>query len=515
MKHTEEQIEIINSKANNMIVDAKSGTGKTTTLMEYARKNKNKKILYLVFNKNMKQELDKKNREKKINNMEVKTIHSFVMKHFKNRLQVENINVYNISKNLKMNKGDVKKYINLFNLYLSSKEIRVEDFLIKNVDIIQNTLKNEEKIKAEKILENCKDFISQLFVEMEQEKTNRCFDWFIKRFQMHKGKREIKYDILLVDEAQDISPVMFDIMMNQIETEKKIFIGDSHQQIYSWRGAINILDKLKGFKKYELTNSFRLSEEVALKVKTIFEKEKGNFKIQGLNKDNKIVPRLDINKKFTYISRTNCSLVVFALNNLDKNFFLPRNINFDVIKAVYSLFANEDNLNNKEIKDYKRYKDLLIDYEEGLIFNNEVILSLLLVEEYEFNILSVIDDLRRRATTEELSDIILTTSHGAKGLEYERVLVANDFLEEEEVAAKIIKIRKKIDRLTQERKRGFTLKVKSLKKKIEDIEKSRKEELNIKYVAYTRSYGEVEFEEKKDFEIKAIKKLSITMEDFY
>ncbi|MDP3380143.1 MAG: UvrD-helicase domain-containing protein [bacterium] len=41
------------------------------------------------------------------------------------------------------------------------------------------------------------------------------------------------YDYILVDEAQDVNLCMLDIVLKQ--KTKKVFIGDSFQQIYQWR----------------------------------------------------------------------------------------------------------------------------------------------------------------------------------------------------------------------------------------------------------------------------------------
>ena len=52
MALTQEQKRIIASE-EDLVINAVAGSGKTTTILEYARRRTNKRILYLVFNKSV------------------------------------------------------------------------------------------------------------------------------------------------------------------------------------------------------------------------------------------------------------------------------------------------------------------------------------------------------------------------------------------------------------------------------------------------------------------------------
>ena len=52
-----------------------------------------------------------------------------------------------------------------------------------------------------------------------------------------------QYDVLLWDEAQDMNPAMLDVCLKQVKP--KLVVGDSHQQIYSFRGAVDALRIVK------------------------------------------------------------------------------------------------------------------------------------------------------------------------------------------------------------------------------------------------------------------------------
>ena len=73
---TKEQEEIINSDKLSFKINAVAGSGKTTTLLEYAKKNSHLKILYLAYNKSLQVSLQDKLKEYNLPSMHISTIHS-------------------------------------------------------------------------------------------------------------------------------------------------------------------------------------------------------------------------------------------------------------------------------------------------------------------------------------------------------------------------------------------------------------------------------------------------------
>src|SRR5690554_6756565 len=90
MELTKEQYDIINS-AGDIKINAVAGSGKTTTIIEYAKaRPKTDKILYLAFNRSVKLEAAKKFADKGLANVKVETAHSLAYRHivFKNNYKV-------------------------------------------------------------------------------------------------------------------------------------------------------------------------------------------------------------------------------------------------------------------------------------------------------------------------------------------------------------------------------------------------------------------------------------------
>jgi F-box protein 18 (helicase) len=80
MRLTEEQEAIIHSEGD-IKINAVAGSGKTTTIIEYARTRPNNcRILYLAFNRSVKLEAIKKFEQKNLTNVVVETAHSLAYK---------------------------------------------------------------------------------------------------------------------------------------------------------------------------------------------------------------------------------------------------------------------------------------------------------------------------------------------------------------------------------------------------------------------------------------------------
>lgn len=70
-----------------------------------------------------------------------------------------------------------------------------------------------------------------------------------------------KYDVVMVDEAQDLSPMQHDMIERLGAKSRLIVVGDERQAIYGWRGAschsLNELEARFGLIRMPLTESFR------------------------------------------------------------------------------------------------------------------------------------------------------------------------------------------------------------------------------------------------------------------
>jgi hypothetical protein len=71
----------------------------------------------------------------------------------------------------------------------------------------------------------------------------------------------LDYEYVLLDEAQDTNPVVLSVLKEQ--NTQMVYVGDRHQQIYEWRGAINAMEEIETERETALTQSFRFGPAIA------------------------------------------------------------------------------------------------------------------------------------------------------------------------------------------------------------------------------------------------------------
>ena len=83
---------------------------------------------------------------------------------------------------------------------------------------------------------------------------------YLKRWQLSQPR--IEADYVLLDEAQDVSPVMAAIIEAQ-QHAQRVMVGDAYQAIYGWAGAIDAMANFDAENRRALTLSFRFGDEIA------------------------------------------------------------------------------------------------------------------------------------------------------------------------------------------------------------------------------------------------------------
>ena len=85
-------------------------------------------------------------------------------------------------------------------------------------------------------------------------------DVYLKLYQLSRPR--IGVDYVLLDEEQDLSPVMASLFHHQTHAQR-IMVGDSAQGIYGFRGAIDAMAKFVADERLTLSQSFRFGPMIA------------------------------------------------------------------------------------------------------------------------------------------------------------------------------------------------------------------------------------------------------------
>jgi len=475
MKLTSEQQAIINAKGH-LRVNAIAGSGKTTTIVEYAAAlPSHAKILYLAFNRSVRMEAKQKFEKRDLPNVAVETAHSLAHRHTMRSSGQEVVKGYKPQELIEMlelqedtqvhGAAILANHVNKFaSYYWNSTATSLSELDYKQ------TLNDPQAVgfatKYEDEIENK----TQLFIDkMESGEIDLLHDFYLKRFQLSKPR--LNYDYILFDEGQDASPAMLDIFLNQDAT--KVIVGDTHQQIYSWRWAINSLEKTD-FKQFHLSNSFRFNKAIAnLAIYTLGLKEMigkaENLRITGLGTCE------EINSK-AMLARTNLGLLTnaidYAVTHKKANkIYFEGNISSYTYAAdgsslydVLNLHLGKKHLIKSIVIRRMKSLDELDEYAKT-IEDAELSTMVGIVKKYGKEVPAILKKLRKMHVPDEekdSADVIFSTVHRSKGMEYDVVKLAEDFITPEMIQYLIDEY-------------GF------------ESEKAINEEINLLYVAVTRA----------------------------
>lgn len=458
MKLTKEQEEIINSDKLSFKINAVAGSGKTTTLLEYAKKNSHLKILYLAYNKSLQVSLQDKLKQYNLPSMHVSTIHSLAY----SKIEAYNYNLAHDLKNQVIERVittheqvvhqkayyPIPEYValvkDLVNFYCNSALIALDSKLIESykkqsdlgAKILELINKNEKRVL---------DHLKTILSAMKNKVIDATHDFYLKMFYLNKKvSSNLPYDLILVDEAQDISDVMIGIVENQ--SCRRIYVGDSFQQIYTFRFASNALNKID-LPAYELSKSFRFGDNYAKilqnNLNSLYSINSSKLlTISGLDNHTNIGKEyIDFNKQFCVIARSTFGLVqqlVYFIHDKKKIYFEGGYNSYSFMnQTVYSIFYLKQKKNDKitidEIKDFDTIGELEQFAKDTK--NQDYLNIIKFINTYGDNIFDINKKIKEHLVSDKnQADIIFTTTHKSKGLEYEQVIMADDFISKKEIA---------------------------------------------------------------------------------
>ena len=274
----------------NIISLSSAGGGKTTRLIERIKEIESNKILVISFTKASCKDIANRVKDPKIN---VLTLHGFIYSLLKENYHVEESSLIFVQMFL-------WKYFRLKSLGIQPVCSLVESYFIFEEICEDLSFLSEEDLNLNLEFKN-------LVCEIKKEKQKHSAAFFadliniaIQNFDGIRDNIAIKYDHILIDEAQDLSDIQLQLVFQMIE---KIFIkigksffivGDKKQSIYSFQGSsekfyTNFLEKIQEL-SYKLnvpllienkTQTYRFGGEILSKVNSVFSGHTSDLK-QGL-----------------------------------------------------------------------------------------------------------------------------------------------------------------------------------------------------------------------------------------
>jgi len=472
--------DFIKTGKGNAVVNAVAGAGKTFTITNaLSMIPKDKSVLFIAFNKHIKEELVAKVKKLGITNVDVKTVHSYgagaLWFNFKSKMDVDKswkvidmlFPTWKIDKDVQKGYvGRVKRLVELAKLTLAETPEELYNIALRHdIELLNGEVTHAIQVK-ELTDKNTRshDFNDMLYFPVKHNLKCRQYDW------------------VFVDECQDLSTCAQELMKKAIKKNGRfVAVGDPHQCIYGFAGAdVNSFNKLTGLPNtvtLPLSMTYRCAKAITEKAQTLVphieclpDAEDGLVRYDGKLEE--------IQEGDLILSRVNRPLVTLCLQMLGegkKAFVKGRDIGVnlanmlkktgqqDFAKAMERIEMLRQRMIEKQIKHGSTREEA----EDSVVVQtyNEKLGALDALGEGLISTQSVVDRIYE-IFADDKEGIILSTVHKAKGLEADKVMI----VEPSKMPAPWVKQKWEMD-----------------------------QELNIQYVAYTRAKRELVIIQESEF----------------
>lgn len=429
MQYTIEQQPVIEYEGDHLVILAFAGCGKTSTLVGYAKAHPELRMLYVAYNRAIRDE----GAAKFPRNVTCKTSHQLAWPEFGSKYQhkLGNLRLTDIAQHIgTRNWTRVRAVQGTLNAYLSSDRTTIDELHVETGMDPDDYLTASEAYIQEII-----DDAKQLWEGMidPSSKLNCVHDAYLKLFQL--SNPTLPFDVILFDEAQDSNPVTAALVSGQ--SARKIFVGDKWQQIYRWRGAEDSLAKevSAGADVMHLTNSFRFGPMIAGAANVVLRYRGEERSLIGHGPKDKVFTSLPAGtRRYTVLNRTVAGVIQTAIEEVQRGKIIYWNGGIESyhvtdMEDLYHLKSGDkDKIVNKRLSkqfpSYGHYEDAATETKDP-----EMTRLVKILKDYQ-DVPRILASLRKNmALDEDEADVVVSTVHRSKGLEWETVVLENDFPE--------------------------------------------------------------------------------------
>lgn len=247
-------------------------------------------------------------------------------------------------------------------------------------------------------------------------------DYYFKRWQL-SGPR-LDYDVIMIDEAQDVDPVLAAVIKAQTHAQL-VIVGDRCQSIYAWRGSADIMGDFPDAIICQLTKSFRFGPAIAAEANRWLTLLDAGLRMVGHDPvPSTVGPVTDPD---AILCRTNGGAVAELLkaHEAGRDVALVgdgRDIR-EFAEAALRL-QEEGWTSHPELQDFVSWGQVQMYVLEGDVGSEDLKVAVKLIDDHGAEtVIEAID----RLVPEDAADVVISTAHKAKGREWNYVLVGSDF----------------------------------------------------------------------------------------
>jgi hypothetical protein len=448
LKPTEEQQAVIDNAndGETFVVDAVAGSGKTSTLRMAAEAMSDRRILYLVYNRAASDDA------KKVfpKNVEVKTTSALAFKEYagdykhrligapyvparqtakmlgiNSKIQVGENTVFWPEQIARLAIDTVDNYAHSADFEVMEKHVSLRDMPLGLNEAQIALLKQTGKHWGQKLWE-------QAIVPASQHRFT--FDYAFKLYVM-AGADLSEYGAIFLDEAQDSNDIVETFLKDQ--WVQKVIVGDPAQQLYAWRGAVDIMGRFDG-PRLPLSQSWRFGEQVAEEANKWLEHTGTKVKVKGSPYMDSVVTDSECPLPDALLCRTNASAVGRAVRYLDAGLSVAivggTDKLLNLAKAAGELYDGGQTT-HPELVAFQSWKELVAFSEEPSGSDLKPLVNLINIHG-----VGAIKQICRRIIPESKEeakklrqtyqgdpDVVISTAHKSKGREWKKVQISDDF----------------------------------------------------------------------------------------
>jgi hypothetical protein len=267
------------------------------------------------------------------------------------------------------------------------------------------------------------DYARRFWMETIRPKSDLwfCDDYYFKIWLL--SKPSLPYDAVMLDEAQDSTLAVRQLILSQ--HTQKIAVGDSAQSLYTWQGAVNIMDGWPGRELY-LTTSFRFGDAIAEEANMWLEHTGTKLRLKG---NPAVTSRVAVtgDEVDAVLCRSNGMCIKQAAEALEKGLTVGLSKDPGPLKRQAWAAKELQESGVTEHEDFTAFSDWseVVEYSESPE-GSDLKTLVQLVTRYSAGklgwVLSRILDARHHEV-----DRVVATAHSTKGMEWDRVRIAPDF----------------------------------------------------------------------------------------
>jgi hypothetical protein len=433
LRPTDEQQAILDAalQGGPMTVEAAAGSGKTTTLKMLARQFPNRRGLYIAYNRAIKDDAQKSFPA----TVDCKTSHGMASRmriRYQRRLNGPRVRAQEAARILGITRplGLGKDIAPLAPQQLARIAVATVNRFCYTADDaptrrhVPRLPGLEDPAVYTALGQGVMPYVERAWADIQDPNGRLRFehDHYLKMWQLTRPV--IDADYLLVDEAQDLNPVVQAIVGYQTD-KQVILVGDRQQQLYAWRGAVDAMATFPG-RRLSLTQSFRFGEDIADEANKWLTILGAGLRVRGFDKVKSTVGPIE--NPDAILCRTNAVAMARVMDALEKGRRAALVGGGGEIarfaRAAADLQAGRP-CDHPELIAFASWREVR-EYVEQDTSGSDLQVFVNLVEKYgPAELLSVAD----RLVDEQRADVVVSTGHKAKGREWNSVRIATDFSE--------------------------------------------------------------------------------------